>query len=222
MYRSQLRIDDAVGHTHPDFSAAFGLTVGDKVCSAKVAYNDENLTKTLDILKGKNALVLPCEYLKGEDGNPIPGITFAGPSMVDVITTALAAPAVSVTRGTRTSTAVAAPAKTLTPEEALAQGEALVAKAKQAIADKAKAEQDKADQEFKAAEQKLADLKAEKAKREEAAKNADAEMGRDEIDDKIMGDTTRVFTPSAQRDGEKANKYAARIRAEREAFDLAS
>ena len=214
MSERQLRIDNAAGHTDHDFCVAFGLTESEKVCSQKVPYSPENLEKCIGLLKGKTAFTLPTDILKGEDGKALPGITFYGPEMSEVIATAMSAVATPRVRGTRTATAVAAP-KELTPDEMIAQADEIRAQAEEKKALIAKA-------------QELAEAKKAKeaAIAEAVAKaKADAEAAYDSGingDPKVMSDTARTFVAPGREDGEKDKDYAHRVKAERKIWEAAS
>ena len=93
MHNRKLRIDDAAGHTHPDFCSKFGITASEKVCSAAVEYSEDNLKKVFGILAGKKVYSLSTPYLLGKDGkNPMDKVQFFGGKLVDVIKTAYAEP----------------------------------------------------------------------------------------------------------------------------------
>ena len=213
MSERQLRIDNSAGHTDHDFCVAFGLTESEKVCSQKVPYSPENLEKCIGLLKGKTAFTLPTDILKGEDGKALPGITFYGPEMNTVITTAMSAVATPRVRGTRTTTAPA-PA-VLSPEEMIEAANKLIAEAEEKKTLIAKA-------------QELAEAKKvkEAAIAEAVAKaKADVEASYDSGingDPKVMSDTARTFVAPEKRDGEKDKDYAHRVKAERKIWEAAS
>lgn len=209
----QLRIDNSVGHTDHDFCVAFGLTESEKVCSQKVPYSPENLEKCIGLLKGKTAFMLPTDILKGEDGKALPGITFYGPEMSTVITTAMSAVATPRVRGTRTGFLVSTPAPVeLDLEEMIEAANKQLAEAEEKIALIAKA---KELAEAKAAKEAAIAAAVEQAKKDTETKY-EAEMN------KTPGDTARSFVAPAQREGEKDKDYGRRVKAEREAFESAS